>query len=124
MKTLTILVVDDDPDMRLYLRGCLQGLGAGLGLILEAADGEEALHILGTSHVDLVISDIVLPRLDGRALREAIRSDSLRKDIPFLLVSGQESSALDGPTDAWLSRPFNARQLLGAVERLLASPSP
>lgn len=124
MKDSTILVVDDDPDMRFYLRGCLSGLGEGPGMVLEAADGEEALRIVRSAHVDLVVSDVVLPRLDGQALREAIRNDPRHEDLPVLLISGREGSVPHDPAGAWLSKPFNARQLLGAVERLLARSTP
>lgn len=123
MTVSTILIVDDDPDMRLYLRGCLQGLGGAVGLILDASNGEEALRMVGADSVDLVISDVVLPRLDGASLRRAIRGDPAREHLPVLLISGRERPAVpDGPVDAWLSKPFNARQLLAAVERLLGTP--
>jgi CheY-like chemotaxis protein len=125
MRAPTILVVDDDPDMRLYLRGCLRGLGGGEGLVLEAGDGDEALRVMREAQVDLVISDVVLPHLDGRALLKAIRAGPARTQPPVLLVSGQEHPASpDGPMDAWLSKPFNARQLLAAVERLLEGRPP
>jgi CheY-like chemotaxis protein len=123
VKASTILVVDDDPDMRLYLRGCLLGLGAGVAAILDAADGEEALRMVRADHVDLVVSDVILPHLDGVSLRRAIRGDPTREHLPVLLISGQERPALpDGPVDAWLPKPFNARQLLAAVRRLLGHP--
>jgi CheY-like chemotaxis protein len=124
----TILVVDDDADMRLYVRGCLRGLveGApegergGAGKVLEAASAEEALQTMKRSSVDLVVSDVVLPSLDGRALLNAIRSDPEWKRVPVLLISGQEPpGSPDGALDGWLSKPFNARQLLAAVEQLL-----
>lgn len=120
MHALTILVVDDDPDMRLYLQGCLQGLGGDRNRVLEAADGQEALRLVRETDVDLVISDVILPRLDGRSLLAAIRSDPALRHIPVLLVSGQEQpTPSESPADAWLSKPFNARQLLESVRRLL-----
>jgi CheY-like chemotaxis protein len=61
----TILIVDDDPDMRLYLRGCLRGLGEAAGPVIDAADGVEALRRVRADGVGLVISDVVLPRMDG-----------------------------------------------------------
>lgn len=74
----TTLVVDDDADMRLYVRGCLRGLGegaaGGAGKVLEAVSGEEALQTMRRSQVDLVVSDVILPGLDGLALLRAIRS--------------------------------------------------
>jgi two-component system, chemotaxis family, chemotaxis protein CheY len=116
----TILIVDDDPDMRLYLRGCLRGLGHTAGPVIEAADGIEALRRVRADRVGLVISDVVLPRLDGLALRHAIRIDSVHAHLPVLLISGEpEAVLLYGPDDAFLAKPFNAGELLAAVRCLM-----
>jgi CheY-like chemotaxis protein len=116
----TILIVDDDPDMRLYLRGCLRGLGEEVGTVIDAADGVEALGRVRTGDVGLVISDVVLPRLDGAGLRRAIRGDAMHARLPVLLISGEPDAALpSGPDDAFLSKPFNARELLAAVRGLM-----
>jgi CheY-like chemotaxis protein len=116
----SILVVDDDPDMRLYLRGCLRGLGEAAGPVIAAADGVEALQRVRTDGVGLVISDVVLPRLDGLALRQAIRADTVQAHLPVLLISGESGAALPcGPDDAFLAKPFNAHELLAAVRRLM-----
>jgi CheY-like chemotaxis protein len=116
----TILIVDDDPDMRLYLRGCLRGLGEAAGPVIAAADGVEALRWVRADLVGLVISDVVLPRMDGLGLRQAIREDALHAHLPVLLISGEPGAALpNGPDDAFLAKPFNARELLAAVRRLM-----
>lgn len=130
MEAPTILIVDDDADMRLYLRGCLRGLGGGepgdqaeaVGRVLEAANGEEALQTLCANHVDLVISDVILPRLDGRALLAAIRRRPEWDRLPVLLISGEDPAESDDSPGSWLPKPFNARQLLVAVTQLLATP--
>jgi CheY-like chemotaxis protein len=115
-----ILIVDDDPDMRLYLRGCLRGLGEAAGPVIDAADGVEALRRVRTDGVGLVISDVVLPRMDGVGLRRAIRGDPVHAHLPVLLVSGEpEAALLAGPDDAFLAKPFNARELLAAVRGLM-----
>jgi CheY-like chemotaxis protein len=116
----TILIVDDDPDMRLYLRGCLRGLGQAAGPVIDAADGVEALRRVLAEGVGLVISDVVLPRMDGLGLRQAIREDSVHAHLPVLLISGEPESAIPlGPDDSFLAKPFNARELLAAVRRLM-----
>jgi CheY-like chemotaxis protein len=116
----TILIVDDDPDMRLYLRGCLRGLGEATRPVIEAADGVEALRRVRADSVGLVISDVVLPRMDGLALRQAIREDSVHAQLPVLMISGEPEAALPyGPYDAFLAKPFNARELRAAVSGLL-----
>jgi CheY-like chemotaxis protein len=117
----TILIVDDDFDMRLYLRGCLRGLGGAMGPVLEAADGVEALRRVRADAVGLVISDVALPLMDGMALRQAIRDDAAHARLPVLLISGEpESAVLIGPDDAFLAKPFNARDLLAAVRSLMS----
>jgi len=116
----TILIVDDDPDMRLYLRGCLRGLGEAAGPVIDAADGVEALGRVRADGVGLVISDVVLPRMDGLGLRQAIRGDAAHAHLPVLLISGEPETALPaGPDDAFLAKPFNARDLLAAVRCLM-----
>jgi CheY-like chemotaxis protein len=116
----TILIVDDDPDMRLYLRGCLRGLGEAAGPVIDAADGVEAMRRVWADGVGLVISDVVLPRMDGLGLRQAIRADSVHARLPVLLISGESEAALPtDPDDAFLAKPFNARELLAVVRRLL-----
>jgi CheY-like chemotaxis protein len=120
VETPTILIVDDDPDMRLYLRGCLRGLGESAGRVIVAADGVEALRRVRADGVGLVISDVVLPRMDGTALRQAIRGDPVHAHLPVLLISGQPEAAFPtSPDDAFLAKPFNARELLAVVRRLL-----
>jgi CheY-like chemotaxis protein len=116
----TILIVDDEPDMRLYLRGCLRWLGEEVGPVIDAADGVEALRRVREDGVGLVISDVVLPRMDGRELRRAIREDAAHAHLPVLLISGEPEAGLaSGPADAFLAKPFNARELLAAVRSLM-----
>jgi CheY-like chemotaxis protein len=119
VKLRAILIVDDDPDMRLYLRGCLRGLGEAAAKVIDAADGVEALRRVRTDGVSLVISDVVLPRMDGAALRRAIREDPVHAHLPVLLISGEPEAWLLGPGDAFLAKPFNARELLAAVRGLM-----
>jgi CheY-like chemotaxis protein len=112
---LTVLIVDDDADMRLYLRTCLRGMGPRIGRVLEAADGLEALAVIQTGAVDLVICDVVMPRLGGFGLSLAIRDDPQLRDLRVLLVSGEEFSAASVAPDGFLPKPFNASQLDAAL---------
>lgn len=120
LEPLTILIVDDEPDMRLYLRSCLRRLGMNVGRVLEAADGLEALPLLRSSNVDLLITDVVLPRLDGHGLWRAIKEDPALQHVPVLVISGQyglPTAELGG--DGFLAKPFNAHQLKAALEPLM-----
>ena len=118
----TVLIVDDDPDMRLYLRSCLRGLASRFQRVIEAADGLEALRLVRSVAVSLVISDVALPGLDGRRLTRAIRDDAALSHVAVLLISG-ETVLGDSHADGFLSKPFNTHQLLAALDRLPARPS-
>jgi two-component system, chemotaxis family, chemotaxis protein CheY len=120
VNAVTILIVDDDPDMRLYIRGCLRGLGEPARPVIDASDGVEALRRVQADGVGLVISDVVLPRMDGVRLRQAIRENPVHAHLPVLLISGEpEAMHPPGTADAFLAKPFNAHQLLAVVRRLL-----
>lgn len=119
--TLRVLVADDEADMRLYLVGCLRGLGRADVAVTEAADGREALLLARVLVPDLVISDVVMPGLTGLALCRALRADPRTAAVPVLLVSG-EVRAPPRCADAFLEKPFNAAGLRAHVERLLGRP--
>jgi len=119
--TLNILVADDDADMRLYLTGCLRGFGWAALTVTEAGNGRDALLLARTLAFDLIISDLVMPGLDGLALCRALRADAATGAIPFLLVSG-EMRGLPDCVDGFIEKPFNAAGLRVHVERLLARP--
>lgn len=113
----TVLVVDDDADMRLYLRSCLRSLASPFDQVIEAADGLEALRLVRAGTVDLVISDVGLPGLDGRRLTRAIRDDAALRHVSVLLISGDGVIA-DSIADGFLMKPFNSHQLVAALDRL------
>jgi CheY-like chemotaxis protein len=113
----TVLLVDDDPDMRLYLRSCLRNLASPFDRVIEAADGLEALRLVRSGTVDLLISDVGLPGLDGRRLSRAIRDDVALHHVSVLLISG-DGVLGDSIADAFLTKPFNSHQLLAALDGL------
>ena len=116
---LRVLVADDDADMRHYLGGCLRRLGPMD--VIEAADGQAALDLARAIAHDLIISDVVMPSLDGYALCRMLKADVRTASIPLLLISG-EMRAPPRCADGFLAKPFNAAGLRAQVERLLARP--
>lgn len=123
MNALTLLIVDDDADMRFYVRACVRRLGPIIHRVLEAGDGLEALPLVRSGAVQLVIADIVLPRLNGYGLCRAIREDPGLGHVAVLLISGED----DGPppevgANGFLAKPFNAGQLLAALRNVLSRP--
>ena len=113
----TVLLVDDDADMRLYLRSCLRVAALPLSRVIEAADGLDALRLVRSEAVDVVISDVGLPGLDGRRLTRAIRDDASLDHVSVLLISG-DTMIGESAADGFLFKPFNSHQLLAALDAL------
>ena len=115
-----ILIVDDNADMRAYLRSQL----AGTYRVLEAEDGMEGLHQAKEHHPALVISDVMMPEMDGFALCEAINSDEALSHIPVVLLTARadEESRIKGlraGADDYLPKPFSVEELTARVENLV-----
>jgi len=116
------LIVDDNAEMRSYIRRCLRTYGGAENRFLEAADGLEALAHLARQAVTAVITDVVMPRMDGLTLCREIRTN--HPGLPVLLVTGEvpaEARRLAQSLDAGaaLAKPFNARRLRAALMRIL-----
>ncbi len=122
LNDMTVLIADDDEDMRLYRKGCLHGLGAAR--VIETADGENALRVARAEAIDLVVSDLRMPQMDGVELCVALKARVRTRDVPVLLISG-ESDGLpaDAPADGFLSKPFNAAGLRSVIEVLMTQPT-
>jgi signal transduction histidine kinase len=115
-----IIWADDNRDMRDYVRRLLVGR-----YVVEAViDGEEALAAARREEPDLVLSDVMMPRLDGLALTRAMRADPSLRDVPVMLLSaraGEEArvEALAEGADDYVVKPFSARELLARIESRL-----
>jgi DNA-binding response OmpR family regulator len=112
------MIVDDDPHIRELVKVFLQNEGFE---ICEAVDGEEALANLETFKADMVILDVMMPRMDGWKLCREIREYS---DIPLLMLTarGETSQKIKGfqlGTDDYLVKPFEPLELVARVKALL-----
>lgn len=110
-----VLIVDDDAGLRAYIREGLLPLPVQ---IAEACDGLDALDRLRghDGPIALVITDLVMERMDGRALKAALQADPRWAHVPVLLITGDVPRARDAPV---LRKPFNAHRLMASVLRLL-----
>ncbi len=115
-----ILLADDNADMREYVRHLL-----GQQYVVETAvDGIQALKAARAHPPDLVITDVMMPKLDGFGLLAALRGDSQTKTIPVIVLSARagEEARLEGlerGADDYLIKPFSARELLGRIRSQL-----
>ncbi len=116
-----VLIADDNADMRTYLQRLLQGQYE----VIAVTDGESALETARHQAPDLVLADVMMPRLDGFALLRGLRADEALKTTPLILLSaraGEESriEGLKAGADDYLVKPFSARELLARVASHLA----
>jgi signal transduction histidine kinase/DNA-binding response OmpR family regulator len=117
-----ILLADDNGDMRSYVARLLRQDGYA---VETAEDGAEALAALRRTRPDLLLSDVMMPQLDGFGLLAAVRSDPELADLPVILLSARagEEAAVEGlaaGADDYLTKPFAARELLARISANLA----
>jgi diguanylate cyclase (GGDEF)-like protein len=111
-----ILLADDNVDMRRHIARLLRRSYE----VLAVADGEAALAAALSTPPDLVLSDVMMPRLDGFGLLKALRADERTRQLPVILLSaraGDEAAVegLDAGADDYLVKPFSTRELLARV---------
>ena len=117
-----LLVVDDALTVRELQRSILERGGYE---VVTAADGVDALAVLADTTVDLVLTDVEMPRMDGFALTEAIRAHETSSNVPVLILTSRTSEedrqrGMDAGADGYIVKSaFNEAALLSAVERLL-----
>jgi len=121
---LTALVVEDEPHIRelVSLHLSLEGLR-----VTGCADGEEALQLISTSAFDLVVLDLMLPKLDGMTVCHAIRRSPLNVSTPILMLTAKREESdkvlgLESWADDYLTKPFGVREFVARVRALLRRP--
>lgn len=121
---LNIMIVDDSPVMRLFIRKVIGLTGIDVGEYCEAGNGEEALQSLRDRWVDLVLTDINMPRMSGEEFVRHLQRDDLLRDIPVIVVSTDSSrsridSMLALGARGYVSKPFLPEALSLEVEKIL-----
>ncbi|HSI02244.1 MAG TPA: response regulator [Reyranella sp.] len=115
---LLVLLADDNADMRQYLERLLGHAGYRVRAV---ADGRAALEAAGATRPDLILSDVMMPGLDGFELLAGVRGNPALKDTPGILLTARAGEAakvegLHAGADDYLTKPFSARELLARVE--------
>lgn len=114
-----ILVADDDKNTRLLFKALLEGAGY---TVLLASNGEEALSLIESEHVDLVVLDVMMPRLDGYSFTESVRASG--SALPILMVSAKQlpkdkHRGFIVGTDDYMTKPIDDEEFLYRIKALL-----
>lgn len=120
--TIHVLTVDDSASMRALLRAALTSRGYDVS---QAEDGMAALQWLAANDrdIDVIVTDINMPRMDGFGLIEALRGQSRFRDCPILVLSTESSDekkarARSAGATGWIVKPFDADKLDSALRRV------
>ena len=117
----TILISDDDPDLRDILRSILEPAGFR---VVEASDGQHALEAIRANRPDLVLLDYIMPRMNGREVCQILKQDVLLRHVPVIMLTGKgdlhdKISGIDAGVDDYLVKPFEPQELLARVRMVL-----
>jgi len=116
----TVLTVDDSRTMREMVAFTLRGAGYE---VLEAGDGQQALALVNTNKVDLVIADLNMPVMDGLTLIRRLRAMPAYRTVPILMLTTEsddrkkQEGRAAGAT-GWIVKPFNPEKLISVVQKV------
>jgi two-component system chemotaxis response regulator CheY len=118
----TVITVDDSSAIRMMISFTLRTAGHE---VIQAADGLDALNQLKSRGVDLVITDVHMPQMDGIELTRRLRSLPIHKSTPILLLTTESDPAMkakgkEAGATGWLVKPFQQDQLLAVVAKVFA----
>ncbi|MFH0763251.1 MAG: response regulator [Candidatus Omnitrophota bacterium] len=119
--SVKILVVDDDPDIRDILKLTLSEENYE---VFEAKDGEEALKVINSKPLDLVLLDYKIPKIDGRQVCQLVKKDLLLRHLPIIMVTGKGDisdrvGGIDAGADDYVVKPFEPKELLARIRMIL-----
>ncbi len=122
----TILIADDSAIVRTMVKKAVAMAGLDVGQVHEAANGKEALAVLGRTWIDVVFADINMPEMTGTELVRHMKADPALASTPVVIVSSEQSQIRIDELKAWgarayLKKPFRPEQFREVVENLLGA---
>lgn len=117
----TILIADDSPSVRKFITLALKIMGYR---VITAVDGMDALEKLPTEKIDLLITDLNMPNIDGLKLIRTIRQDEIYCDLPIIILSSLSkdediNQGLEAGANSYLIKPFNTKRIQYEVAKFL-----
>lgn len=124
MSEIRALIVDDSSVMRKIVARSLAQAGLELQVVLEAGNGQEALDVLKTTNVDLILSDINMPSMDGLEFVRQIQVQNLAKGVPVVMITTESSEehvrqAIQAGARGYIRKPFTPEHVKERVLPLL-----
>jgi two-component system chemotaxis response regulator CheY len=124
MSEIRTLIVDDSSVMRKIVERALRQAGLDLLVVHEAGSGTEGLDLLKTNQVDLILSDINMPSMDGLEFLRQIREQNLAPGVPVVMITTESSEehvkqAIQSGAQGYIRKPFTAEQVKERVLPLL-----
>ena len=121
--TKVIMTADDSPSIRQMVSFTLKGDGYE---VIEAEDGQDAIDKIAETKVDMLITDLNMPNVDGIELIKKVRIDANHKFIPIIMLTteSQDDMKMKGKAagaTGWIVKPFKPEQLIGVVKKVLGA---
>ena len=122
-----VLITDDSPAMRSFVRRVIEISGFELSHCYEAGDGEEALSLLHREWVDAILTDINMPGVDGEELLRRLAADEMLRSVPTIVIStdateNRISRLFALGARGYVTKPFRPETLRAELERILGVP--
>ena len=119
----TVLMADDNPEMRLLLTGMLQQQGH---MVIEAADGDDLLYWAKEENPDVILVDLQMPKMGGFQVLETLQADETSKDIPVIVISASQapediSRAHELGAHGYIPKPWSAHDLASRIDWALTT---
>jgi len=126
MSEISALIVDDSSVMRKIVERALRQAGLALASVFEAASGVEGLDVLRSQRVDLILSDINMPNMDGLEFLRQLRAQNLAPNIPVVMITTEGSEdhvreAIVAGAQGYIRKPFTAEQVKERVLPLVGA---
>jgi two-component system chemotaxis response regulator CheY len=126
MSEISALIVDDSSVMRKIVERVLRQAGLAIAEVFEASSGIEALELLRGKHVDLILSDINMPQMDGLEFLRQLRAQDLAPGVPVVMITTESSEdhvreAIAAGAQGYIRKPFTAEQVKERVLPLVGA---
>ncbi len=124
--SINVLIIDDSPVMRAFMKRVVSLSGVETGTIFEAGNGAAALELLYDQHVDLILTDINMPVMNGEEFMTRLKQDDALQRIPVIVVSTDARSErleqmLGLGASGYITKPFQPEDLRAEIQRVMAA---